>query len=425
MRAIINPGIIQGQITAPPSKSMAQRAYAAALLHNGKTIIRNAGSSHDEIASLKVILQLGAKILSQSEGIIEIESKGIVPQSAVINCGESGLAARLFTPIAALTGKPITITGSGSLLKRPMEGFSAVCQALGIALTSFNGCLPATIQGPIENISIKVDASAGSQLLSGLLFALSYAPPVPITIEVTALKSKPYINMTLEILKAAGKPIVHDNYTTFYIDPALFIDIPVLDINIEGDWSGAANLLVAGAISGGIIINNLQRNSLQADNAIIKVLQQAGAIINSNEDSVEIQTSPLRSFEFDATHCPDLFPILAILASCCEGESYVHGVHRLFNKESNRAESISEMLQNFDIPFSLEDDSFCITGCKNLQGTIIDTYNDHRITMAAAVGALRANGPVDIINAEAVNKSYPGFFNDLLLCKVDCRQLDS
>jgi 3-phosphoshikimate 1-carboxyvinyltransferase len=148
----------------------------------------------------------------------------------------------------------------------------------------------------------------------------------------------------------------------------------------------------------------------------------AGAGIEQGENSVTVKKAQLKGFELDATHSPDLFPILAILAACCQGESYINGIHRLHHKESNRVESIAEMLQNFDVPFSLEGDSFCITGVKKLQGTVIDSYSDHRIVMAAAIGALRANGPVDILEAESVNKSYPGFFSSLSLCGINCKE---
>ena len=239
-------------------------------------------------------------------------------------------------------------------------------------------------------------------------------------ITVSDLTSKPYIDLTLDVLSQFGKHISHNNYKEFRIDPSLFRIIDVVEIRIEADWSSAAALLVAGAIGGSVTIENLRLDSTQSDKVILDVLRSAGAEIIIEERTITVKCAPLRAFEFDATHCPDLFPVLAILAACCNGESTISGVHRLFNKESNRAESISEMLENFAVPFSLEDDSLCITGVRKLQGTVIDAYHDHRIVMAAAVGALRASGPVDILHAGAVNKSYPGFFDDLIACGVRC-----
>lgn len=415
MRITINPGTISGMVTAPPSKSMTQRAYAAALLHNGQTTIHYAGRSQDEQAALNAAIALGAKVLNENEHNISLSSAGINPHTTTVDCGESGLAARLFTPIAALWHSEIMMTGAGSLLRRPMELFRETLEPLGATLPDFDGHLPLNIKGPLHPCDITIDASGGSQLLSGILFALSYAATSPITITVNNLKSKPYIDLTLEVLTRFGRPARHTDHREFYIDPALFTHADTVDISIEGDWSGAANLLVAGAITGSATVGNLDMKSPQADRAIIDVLKTAGAQITITGNTITVNSAPLRGFEFDATDSPDLFPILAILAMKCEGDSYIKGVHRLFHKESNRAESISEMLEGFGVHFSIEDDVLCIPGAKRIRPTLIHSYNDHRIVMAAAVGGLCASGPVEIAGAEAVNKSYPLFFNDLSL----------
>lgn len=421
MQATIDAGHINGSINAPSSKSITQRVFAAALLHKGKTLIFNAGSSDDEMAALHIIQQLGANIIAKTKDIIEILSDGVHPVSDHISCGESGLSARLFTPIAALSDRAITIEGAGSLLHRPMHGFNEMLSLLGVAVGAFNGYLPVTIRGPLQAKPIQLNAGNSSQLLSGLLFAYSHSVKEPIVVEVAGLKSTPYIDLTLEVLQHFGRTVTHENYRLFHISPSSFTNTDTIEINIEGDWSSAAYLLVAGAISGTVTVKNLNVNSKQADRAILELLRDVGARVVADNNSVSISRLALRAFDFNATHCPDLFPILAILAACCEGESAITGIHRLFHKESNRAESISEMLENFSVPFSLEDDSLCITGVRKLQGTVIDSYRDHRIAMAAAVGALRAGGPVDIGHAESVNKSYPGFFADLASCGIPCK----
>ncbi len=427
MKATIEPGNINGAIKATPSKSMTQRAYAAALLHKGKTIIYHAGSSEDENAALHIIQQLGAKLLDtdlpilESGAILSVTSNGVYPVSKTINCGESGLAARLFTPIAALSNEAITIEGTGSLLQRQMTGIEDALGQLTVSIQGFNGHLPLTVNGPIVPGNLQINAEDGSQLLSGLLFALSSCAIKPVTIKVSGLKSSPYIDMTLDVLKVFGRPVEHTDYKEFRINPATFSHNENIEITIEGDWSSAAAMLVAGAVAGQVTIQNLNINSKQADRAILDVLETAGAVVVIEGDSVSVKRSPLRSFDFDATHCPDLFPVLSILAACCNGDSTITGVHRLFNKESNRAESISEMLMSFDVPYSIEDDALCIRGVRKLQGTVIDSFHDHRIVMAAAIGALRAGSRVDILNAESVNKSYPGFFADLSLCGGNCK----
>ena len=419
MQVTVYPGNIHGATVAPSSKSMTQRAYAVALLHHGTTIISNAGDSNDELAALDAIQALGANIIQRTQGKIEISGTGVVPITDTVNVGESGLSARLFIPIAALSDQQLTITGDGTLLKRPLTGVEQSLKAIGVNLLNFNGFIPISIQGPVVPDSITIDASGGSQLVSGLLFALSYAAQQPVTLTVQKLTSKPYIDMTLAVLAQCGRPITHKQYKEFYIDPATFTVPEQLTINVEGDWSGAANLLVAGAIAGDVIVHNLDIHSQQADRAIYDILHNAGADIAVSGSSIQVKNSRLNGFEYDATDSPDLFPILAILAANCMGDSRITGVHRLFTKESNRAESISEMLEGFDVPFSIEDDTLCIEGVQKLRGTVIDSYADHRIVMAAAVGALNASGPVDIYAAEAVNKSYPGFFNTLSLLGVN------
>jgi 3-phosphoshikimate 1-carboxyvinyltransferase len=294
-----------------------------------------------------------------------------------------------------------------------MDSFAQILPHLGVILSDFEGHLPFTVYGPLRARSIKIDASVSSQFLSGLLFALSYCAEKEIVIETSALNSKPYVDMTLEMLKIAGKPIAHDNYEVFHINPILFSQKNELAFNIEGDWSNASYWLVAGAINGSVSLTGLNTGTSQADKVLLDVLRSANAAITIEEQLITVKSTELSAFEFDATHCPDLFPALAILATACDGESYISGVQRLFHKESNRAESICEMLQQFEVPFSIEDDTLCISGLKKLKSASIDSYNDHRIVMAASVAALHCNGPITITGAEAVNKSYPGFFSDL------------
>ena len=421
MNARIEPGKISGSLAAPPSKSMTQRVFAGALLHSGKTVIKNAGTSNDETAALHIIQSLGAKV-QHYDDVIEVTGGDVHPINGSIHCGESGLSARLFTLIAGLSGSPVTITGKGSLLQRPMKVLEEVLPQLGITVSATNGCLPITLSGEFTPADITIDGSDSSQFLSGLLFAYCYADEGKAhTIEVHDLKSRPYIDMTLHVLRQFGCEVKHDGYKKFYPAPASAGTAGRdLTITIDGDWSSAAYFLVAGAIAGNVSVSGLADNHIQADNAIFPLLKSIGADVQITGDTITVKKAPLSKFEFDDTDSPDLFPVLAILAACCNGESYIKGVHRLFHKESNRAQSISEMLMDFDVPFSIEDDTLCITGVDRLQGTVIDAHHDHRIAMVAAIGALRANGPVDIPGAEAVNKSYPDFFKHLSLCGGKC-----
>jgi 3-phosphoshikimate 1-carboxyvinyltransferase len=412
MQLVVNPGEIKGAIKAVPSKSMMQRVCAAALLHKGTTVIRNPGVSDDDKAGLGIIQQLGAIVIEQ-EGNIVVHSKGLSPLSDHIFCGESGLSARLFTPIAALSEKAIRVDGKGSLMHRPMNELGHILPELDVQVRDFSGKLPFEVQGPLQAKTIKIDGSVSSQYLSGLLFAYCFSAKEDVVITVDELRSRPYVDMTLQVLERFGRPVINEDFKKFHISPSAFRDEEQVAVTVEADWSSAAIFLVAGAIAGEVTISGLNQASVQADKFILRLLEEAGAEIHIEDDNIKCKRGVLKPIETDLRDCPDIFPAAAILASCCEEESYLSGLHRLWHKESNRAESIAEMLLQFDVFFSIEDDMLCISGDKQLWGCYIDSYNDHRIVMAAAVGALRADSRVIIDNAEAVNKSYPGFFDAL------------
>jgi 3-phosphoshikimate 1-carboxyvinyltransferase len=418
MNVTITPSNITGTITAPASKSCMQRACAAALLHNGQTIIRNAGKSNDDVAALEVIQKLGAEIVSKNENDITVKGfDNFTPLGAggIINCGESGLGIRMFTPIAALGNNEITITGEGSLLKRPMHFFDEIFPKLAVTIQSNNGHLPIKIKGPLQPTNIIVDGSLSSQFLTGLLFAYGKSVTEPTTITVANLKSKPYIDLTLSVMQHFGYEVINNNYESFAINPT---NQPPITINyqVEGDWSSASFLLVAGAIAGNIVVTGLDVFSTQADKNILQALMSCGARMSIEEKQISINSSlkdDYNAFHFNATDCPDLFPPLVALASFCGGKSVIEGVSRLAHKESNRALTLQTEFAKLGIEITLQDDLMIIDGGGEIKGANISSHNDHRIAMAAAVAALGANEKIEIENADAINKSYPNFYEDL------------
>ncbi len=403
MQAIISPGHMSGVVTIPPAKSMMQRACAAALLHRGTTVITNPGYSDDDKAALSIIQQLGAEVYETVDNTIEIVGSGLRPKSEVIHCGESGLSARLFIPIAALSHSDITVTGTGSLLHRPMKEYLQVLPKLGVSVLETNDGLPMVVRGPLQPGNIEIDGSASSQFLTGLLTVYAFTATEPVQILVNDLVSKPYIDLTLQTLRSFGKNIINKDYREFIINPKQLAQVDEVNIHIEGDWSAGANFIVAQAMGADVYIKGLNENSVQADATITRV-------VNSN-----------MPFEFDATHSPDLFPILSVYAGYCAGRSEIKGLHRLVHKESNRIESIKTMLENLGISFSIADDTLIVQGGKTFKSCTVDAHNDHRIVMAAAIAALQAKGPITINGAEAVSKSYPAFFEDLLSLGVGCQ----
>ena len=429
MIAKIQPSIISGDVIAPASKSSMQRACALALLAKREVTLINPGKSNDDLAALDIIQKLGASIIFNNDGSIKVESgefkSSKVPPSGGgggFSCGESGLGIRMFAPIAALSSEEITITGTGSLLKRPMHFFDEIFPKLGISIQSNNSHLPIKIKGPLQPADITIDGSLSSQFLTGLLIAFAKAALKPVTISVVNLKSKPYIDLTLKMMKDFGYEVENNNYESFKIKPINRLTDKQINYTVEGDWSGAAFLLVAGAIAGKTSVNGLDVFSTQADKAILKALMDCGANISIEEKQITINNSLREAgkpFHFNATDCPDLFPPLVALAAYCNGTSVIEGVSRLTHKESNRAITLQEEFLKMGIEITLQDDLMMIMGGEGLKGADVFSHHDHRIAMACAVAALQADGETVIEGAEAVNKSYPGFFDDLKMVNAD------
>lgn len=401
------PSKVNGEINANPSKSYFQRVLIASLLSEEITEIHNYGFCDDSENIYKTIQNLGAKIIEKNN-ILKIKG-GLNLLNNQINIGESGLALRMMAAVAALFSEKIIINGYGSIFNRPIDLFENVMIEKCKYFDSNNGKLPITIQGKLKSGKYLIDGSNSSQFLSGLLMSLPLLNDNS-EIHVLNLKSKPYIDLTIDILNKFGIEITNYNYSIFKINGNQIYK--KTSISIEGDWSGAAFLLVAGAIAGKVKINNLNNHSQQADKEIIKALLQAGAKINLYDNSVDVEKGNLCCFKFDATDCPDLFPPLAVLAANCNGLSEITGVNRLYTKESNRAESIITTLRNLGIKSELVDNKMIINGGK-IYGNVIDTYNDHRIAMMASILALNSQSEVNILNPNCINKSYPEFYNDL------------
>ena len=426
---MISPSAIQGSLQAPASKSSMQRACAAALVSQTKTHILNPGSSNDDLSALRVIRGLGAVIENLPDGSLLIQSKGVMPVNDFVNCGESGLGIRMFAPLVALSSDTMTIEGEGSLLGRPMDFFDEIFPKLGVEVQSNMGKLPLRLKGPLIPSNIQTDGSLSSQFLTGLLMAYSAADARDVSIQVSNLKSRPYIDLTLSVMREFGlKSPVNQDYRNFYFPAEPWIKPSgTIEYTVEGDWSGGAFLLVAAAIAGQATVRGLDPGSTQADKAILQALRDAGVPLFVGKNEIRIgddRSGELKGFEFDATDCPDLFPPLVALASVCHGSSFIKGVSRLAHKESNRALTLQEEFGKLGVDILLNGDLMGIKGTSVLKACTVHSRHDHRIAMATAVAALRAGGPVQIEKADAINKSYPAFFNDLSSLGVSVHVLD-
>ncbi|MDQ6904949.1 MAG: 3-phosphoshikimate 1-carboxyvinyltransferase [Bacteroidota bacterium] len=419
----VTPSSISGSLLAPPSKSCMQRACAAALINEGTTIIDNAGSSNDEEAAKNIVEKLGATVETIRKQVVITSSKYIFnspspEKNVMVSCGESGLSLRMFTPIAALFNYDITFTGEGSILTRPVDFFDDILPKLGVEIQSNHGKIPITIKGPLKPANVTVDGSLSSQFLTGLLMAYAKACTVPVSIKVKNLASKPYIDLTLDILSHFGYHVENKNYETFDIYPRTSKENHSIKYTVEGDWSNIAFLLVAGAIAGEVTVKGANFNSSQGDKKIITALESCGASIHSDQKDITVRKNKLEAFNFDATHAPDLFPPLVALASYCKGTTTIKGVRRLLHKESDRAKTLKMEFAKMNVDIELNDDLMIIKGGNQIKGAKVTSHNDHRIAMACAVAALGAKGNTVIHAAEAVKKSYPTFFEDLKMLKA-------
>jgi len=340
--------------------------------------------------------------------------------AVAVDFGELGLSIRMFTPIAALSDSSIPMNGRGSLLKRPLLFFESVLPELGVSVSTTGGHVPIRVKGPLDPKDIRIDGSLSSQFLTGLLIACAKKTSRQVTVEVSGLVSRPYIDLTIKMMGTFGYRVRNEEYRRFIIDPKVEID-PVIHYTVEGDWSSAAFMLVAAAIKGSVVIKGLDPHSAQADKAILELLKQAGIPVSVSDEEIVVSKTNSRSinaFQFDATDCPDLFPSAVALAAYGNGTSIIQGVHRLEHKESNRAKSLAEEFSRMGVPVTIQDDLMLVTGGQP-KGAAFDSHNDHRIAMACAVAALGAEGQSTITGSDAVAKSYPGFYDDLQMLGVD------
>lgn len=412
MNITVIPSAISGKLTAPSSKSVSIRAIVAAMLAGGTSKLTNPSLCDDAKAALKMAEHLGAETRFSDKDLLI--TGGRKSRKQVVNCSESGLLARLMIPLAALNDQEMMITGEGTLLKRRLGNIEEPLRQMGVECSSNGGYLPVRVKGSISGYRIEVDGSESSQFISGLLMACPLAAN-DTEIEVRDLKSRPYIDLTIELLEKFNIRLKNIGYRNFKIPGNQ--KYQATEMALEGDWSGAAFPLVAAAINGEIIVTGLNNFSQQADRSILNALSDAGVGFQCTDDGICVSKSKLTAFNFDATHCPDLFPPLAVLAAAANGISRIQGVGRLLHKESNRGLTLQQELGKLGVEIILDGDFMLVKGGRIAGGTVF-SHHDHRIAMAAAVAGLIADNPVFIEHVECVSKSWPSFFDELELLNV-------
>ena len=427
----------------PVSKSFAQRAIIAAALAEGTSHLHGYTPCGDNEAAIQVARNLGAKVEVNGR---EVTITGISASLGSLDMpelhvGESGLLTRMMIPIMAqLSAGSVTFTGEKTLLNRPLTGAREIMETFEVEISHEGSAdepvrVPLTVKGPLKTGRAEISGKHGSQLISGLLMALPFAEKNS-SVAVLDPKSIPYMFITLEVLKKFGIKVGNDmlggpDFIESGGDWALCTEMVfkvkggqkyrAANINLEGDWSAAANFLVAGALFGKAELAGLDTTSLQADLSIMDILMDAGASLSQldgDKGNITVQRAPLRAFNVDASNCPDLFPILAVLAAFCQGTSRLAGVGRLANKESDRAKAILEMLTQMGVKASIEKDELVVEGQTLVQrlmggnllkGGEYTSHHDHRMVMALKVASLGADSPIAIDDEACVAKSFPQF----------------
>jgi 3-phosphoshikimate 1-carboxyvinyltransferase len=395
-----------------------QRLIAGALLADGVSEIHNISQSDDCTSALLLCSQLGGEI-EVGENAVRIKGTAgkISPRAKELTPGESGLAARLFTPIAALTASELTMIAEKSLQGRPMSQYESVFSSLGGSIHTTDGSFPLAINGPLQGGTFKLDGKLSSQFLTGLLTALPSAPSDS-SIEVVDLASKPYIELTLEVLADFGIEINASDDLSHFAFRGNQSFAPIQTV-VDGDWSGAAALAVAGMLcaESSLQISGLDNQYTQADEAIRGALLFAGGALSGTEDGIQVARRPVRPFRLDLTESPDLFPVMAALAAHGKKPSRLIGIHRLIHKETNRAEAIQEEWAKMGIRVELDPDTDTMIVHPQPKGfsseVALDSHGDHRMVMALVILGLAGDSPVNIERVDCIAKSYPEFFDDL------------
>lgn len=400
---------LEGEVKAPPSKSYTIRAVTAAMLADGVSLIKEPLYSEDTKACILIAGRLGAKIEKKQHDLLIKGVAGILKcPDSILDSLNSGTTLRIMTAVASLCDRQITLTGDESIQKRPVEPLLNALRQLGVTASSNRGYPPVTVKGPLVGGVCTIDGSISSQFISALLMALPCAVGNS-RIEIAGiLRSKPYVDLTLDVLREFRievKPEDHYQYNVrgFQIYRAA-------KYTVEGDYSSAAFLLAAAAISKSKVkVKNLPNNSKQADRKIVSILSEMGADVSAGEREVTVRgAGTLRGIEVDLNNSPDLLPITAVLGALAEGKTRIYNVEHARLKECDRIKAMHTELKKMGANITENQDGLDITGGK-LKGTLVNGWRDHRIVMALAIAGLKAEGRTTITDGEYAGITFPNF----------------
>lgn len=408
---------IGGSIAAIPSKSDVHRALICAALADRQSRVDFACSSQDIDATVSCLNSLGAKIEKDEHGALVTPIKE-VKKNALLDCGESGSTIRFMLPVAAALGAQAEFTGRGRLSQRPLGPLADVMIKNGCSLSDLEK-FPIKTQGKLIGSEYIIRGDVSSQYITGLLLSLPIFGKGGKIRVIPPIESEKYIDMTVDTMRKYGIEVKKEN-NVFYVPEHSEYKVQTAAYFSDGDWSNAAFFLCAAAINGNVRCDGLYKSSLQGDKKIVSLLKEFGADVKEGENFVSVSSSKLSGIDIDASQIPDLVPILAVTAAFAQGKTKIYNASRLRIKESDRLAAISQSLKNIGADVKEYKDSLEITGNPNAKysGTV-DSFNDHRIAMAMAIASSNG-GDIVIKNAQAVNKSYPLFFEDFKLLGGKC-----
>jgi len=412
---IIQPFSLNGKVKIPPSKSLSHRAVIAAGLSYGECTIDNISMSEDIIATCEIMEKLGVDIKQIPNKIIVLGKgkpslAGKEGAGSELQCNESGSTLRFLIPIAMLTGSKVTFKGKSKLVQRTLRPYYEIFDKQNIKYTTSNGNLPLTIDGSLRPGLFELRGDVSSQFITGLIYALPLLDGDSTIKITTQMESIGYIDLTLDVLSKFGVKIENNNYREFKIKGNQhFIK---RDYRVEGDFSQAAFYLAAGVLGGDVECLDLNMESLQGDRVIVDIIKNMGGNITTIDGILKASKSDLKGTIIDASQCPDLVPIAAVLAALSDGTTEIINAARVRIKESDRLKAMATELNKIGADIIEREDSLLIHGKPWLKGGVVSSWNDHRIAMAMAIASIRCTGELIIEDSGAVKKSYPDFYED-------------
>lgn len=405
----IIPSDLTGNVCVPASKSVCHRAVICAGLAEGTSRISGIVFSDDIIATMHAMEALGAIIRREGDSLIITGTDCTNPVHHTIDCNESGSTLRFLIPLG-LNNQTMTFTGKGQLVERPLNDYFNILDEQQIVYQTADGHLPLSVTGALKPGQFRLRGDVSSQFVSGLLFALPRLESDSSIIITTELESKGYIDLTLSTLALFGIRVINNDYREFIVPGNQ--KYQSRDYHVEGDYSQVAFWLVAGTLGSPICCTGLNPHSLQGDKVILELLQQMGGKLTIEADSIQASIAITRSIEIDASQCPDLVPILAVLAAVSDGTTRIIRAGRLRIKECDRLKAVTQELNKLGANIVEHEDSLTIYGRRLLTGGTVDSWHDHRIAMALAIASIACQTPVTIQHSECVSKSYPNFWED-------------